>query len=53
MLYLKHHILTAYFAINTSAKDFPTLQRLIRLKKDLNGKENQLQDPTFALRGLL
>ncbi|MGH7376110.1 MAG: NAD(P)/FAD-dependent oxidoreductase [Candidatus Methylomirabilales bacterium] len=53
VLYLKHHILTAYFAINTSAKDFPTLQRLIRLKKDLSGKEDHLQDPALPLKGLL
>ena len=42
----------AYFAINTSAKDFPMLQRPIRGKKDLGGKETQLQDPTFPIKGL-
>jgi NADPH-dependent 2,4-dienoyl-CoA reductase/sulfur reductase-like enzyme len=53
VLYLKRHALTAYFAINTGAKEFPTLQRLIRTKKDLTGKEPQLQDPTVAMKGLL
>ncbi len=53
VLYLKQNVLRAYFAINTSSKEFPILQRLIRQKKDLAGKEAQLQDPTFALKGLL
>ena len=53
VLYLKQHVLTAYFAINTGSKEFPVLQRLIRLKKNLTGKEAQLQDPTFAIRALL
>jgi 3-phenylpropionate/trans-cinnamate dioxygenase ferredoxin reductase subunit len=53
VLYLKRHALTAYFAVNANSKDFPTLQRLIRHKKDLAGKELQLQDPTFAIKGLL
>jgi hypothetical protein len=53
VLYLKQHVLTAYFAINTSAKELAVLQRLIRQKRDLSGKEGQLQDPTFAIKGLL
>lgn len=53
VLYLKQHALTAYFAINTGAKEFPALQRLIRTKKDLTGKEAQLRDPTVAMKGLL
>ncbi|MBI3007205.1 MAG: FAD-dependent oxidoreductase [candidate division NC10 bacterium] len=53
VLYLKHQVLTAYFAINASSKEFPALQRLIRLKKDLTGKEAQLQDPTSAVKQLL
>jgi len=53
VLYLKQHVLVAYFAINTNYKEFPTLQRLIRTKKDLTGKEAELQDPTFAIKGLL
>ncbi|MBI3455354.1 MAG: FAD-dependent oxidoreductase [Candidatus Rokubacteria bacterium] len=52
VLYLKRHVLRAYFAINTGAKEFPALQRLIRQKKDLTGKEPQLQDPSFTLKGL-
>lgn len=53
VLYLKQNVLRAYFAINTSSKEFPILQRLIRHKKDLTGKGAHLQDPTFALKGLL
>jgi NADPH-dependent 2,4-dienoyl-CoA reductase/sulfur reductase-like enzyme len=53
VLYLKRHILTAYFAVNASSKEFPILQRLIRHKRDLAGKELQLQDPTYALKGLV
>jgi NADPH-dependent 2,4-dienoyl-CoA reductase/sulfur reductase-like enzyme len=53
VLYTKQNRLMAYFAINTSAKEFPVFQRLIRRKTDLTGKEAQLQDPTFAIKGLL
>lgn len=53
ILYLKQDVLVAYFAINTSSKEFPPLQRLIRGKKDLTGKEAQLQDRAFAIKGLL
>lgn len=53
VLYLKRHVLTAYFAVNASSKEFPILQRLIRHKRDLTGKELQLQDPTYAIKGLL
>ena len=53
VLYLKQKVLMAYFAINTSAKEYLTLQRLIRQKKDLTGKEAQLRDPTFAIKQLL
>lgn len=52
VLYLKEHVLKAYFAINAAAKDFPPLQRLIRSKKDLRGKEGQLQDPAVPLKNL-
>jgi NADPH-dependent 2,4-dienoyl-CoA reductase/sulfur reductase-like enzyme len=53
VLYLKERALRAYFAVNTSAKEFPALQRLIRRRADLAAKEAQLQDPQFALRSLL
>ena len=53
VIYLKRHILTAYFAVNASSKEFPILQHLIRHKRDLAGRELQLQDPTDALKGLL
>ena len=53
VLYLKERVLKAYFAVNTGSKEFPVLQRLIRLKKDLTGKEAHLQDPSAALKALL
>lgn len=53
ILYLKQKILTAYFAINTGSRDFPALQKLIRQKKNLTGKEAQLQDPAFPVKQLL
>ncbi len=52
VLYLKHGVLTAYFAMNTGAKDFPALQRLIRQKTHLSGKEDQLRDPTVPIKTL-
>jgi len=52
VLYLKQHVLTAYFTVNASAKDLPILQRLIRQKKDLTGKVSQLQDPALPLKSL-
>ncbi len=53
VLFFKENILTAYFAINTTAKDFLAFQRLIRSKKDLSGKEPQLQDTSVAVKALL
>ncbi len=53
MLYLKQHRLMAYFAINGNNKDLPPLQKLIKSKKDLAGRETDLQDPTVTLKGLL
>jgi len=52
-LYLKGGALTAYFSINTDAKEFPVYQRLIRRKKDLSASLDKLKDTTFNVRGLL
>ncbi len=52
VLYLKQQALRAYFAINASAKDFPFLQRLIGQKRNLAGKEAQLQDPAVPIKSL-
>lgn len=52
VLYLNQHVLRAYFAINTGSKEFPALQRLIRSRKDLTGKEAQLQDATVPIKSL-
>lgn len=53
VLFLKQKVLTAYFAVNTGAKDFLALQRLIRGKQDVSGKETQLQDPAVPVKSLL
>ncbi len=53
VLYLKGGVLTAYFSINTDAKEFPVYQRLIRRKKDLSGSLDKLKDTAFNVRGLL
>lgn len=53
VLYLKDHRLTAYFAINANNKELPSLQKLIKSKKNLSGKEAALQDQTVPLKSLL
>lgn len=53
ILYLTQHILTAYFAVNAAAKDFPPLQRAIKQHKDLGGKDPQLQDPSIPLKSII
>ena len=50
VLYLKQHALTAYFTVNASSKDLPILQRLIRQKTILSGKEPLLRDPSVPLK---
>lgn len=53
VLFLKDRVLRAYFAVNTGAKELPALQRLIRQKTDLSGKETRLQDPAVPIKTLL
>lgn len=53
LLYLKQKVLKAYFAVNTKSKEFPVFQRLIRQTKDLTGKDDELQDPTFPIKNLV
>lgn len=53
ILYLKTHALRAYFAVNTSPKEFPAFQQLIRRRQDLTSKEAHLQDPTRPIKALL
>jgi 3-phenylpropionate/trans-cinnamate dioxygenase ferredoxin reductase subunit len=53
ILYLKQQRLTAYFAINANNKDLPPLQKLIKTRQNLAGKESLLQDQTIPLRSLL
>ena len=53
VLYLRAGALKAYFAVNGDSTDLPILQRLIRTRKTLVGREAQLQDPAFAIKSLL
>ena len=53
VLYLEQSALRAYFAIGGDSRGLPILQRLIRARTTLVGREEQLQDPGFALDGLL
>ena len=53
VLYMKGGLLTAYFAINTEAREFSVFRRLILMKKDLTGRESELEDPATELRPLL
>jgi 3-phenylpropionate/trans-cinnamate dioxygenase ferredoxin reductase subunit len=52
VLYLQRQVLRAYFAVNAGSKELPTLQRLIKQRKDLSGKLEQLQDPAVAIKAL-
>ncbi|MPZ48308.1 MAG: NAD(P)-binding protein [Dehalococcoidia bacterium] len=53
VLYLKEDRLTAYFALNTPAREYGILRRFILTKKDIGGHKAELQDPSFELRSLL
>ncbi len=53
VLYLKEDRMTAYFSVNTPAREFPVFQRLIRRKKDLAGRHGDLRNPEFNVRELL
>jgi NADPH-dependent 2,4-dienoyl-CoA reductase/sulfur reductase-like enzyme len=52
ILYLKDDRLRAYLAVNTDSREFPKLQRLIRKKTTLAGKEGELTDAGFDLKSL-
>ena len=53
VFYLQENVLRAYFGINADFKELRTYQTLIRSKQDLSGREAQLQDPGFDVKGLL
>jgi 3-phenylpropionate/trans-cinnamate dioxygenase ferredoxin reductase component len=53
ILYLKEDRLSAFYGINTSDRDLGSLRRLIQTKRDLTGRDADLQNPEFNLRGLL
>jgi hypothetical protein len=50
---MKKGAVTAYFAVNTEAREFSSLRRLILAHKDLTGREADLTNREFNLRGLL
>ncbi|MGQ0812598.1 MAG: NAD(P)/FAD-dependent oxidoreductase [Nitrospiraceae bacterium] len=52
LLYLKQHALRAYFAVNANPKEFQPMQRLIRSRSNLNGKEALLRDPAAPIKTL-
>jgi NADPH-dependent 2,4-dienoyl-CoA reductase/sulfur reductase-like enzyme len=53
MLYLKNGRLSAFYAINASDRDLGSLRRLIQTKKDLSGRQADLQNPESNVRDLL
>ena len=53
VLYLKEDRMTAYFSVNTPAREFPVFQRLIRRKKDLADRLEDLRNTDFNVRQLL
>jgi 3-phenylpropionate/trans-cinnamate dioxygenase ferredoxin reductase subunit len=53
VLYLAAGVLTAYLAVNTKSREFPKLQKLIRRKTPLAGRESDLADPGFDLKTLI
>jgi NADPH-dependent 2,4-dienoyl-CoA reductase/sulfur reductase-like enzyme len=52
VLYLKSEVLRAYFAVNTDSREFPALQKLIRQKTPLYGRDVELTNPLFDLKSL-
>lgn len=52
-LYLAREALTAYLAVGTDSREFPALQKLIRRKTPLGGKDAELADPAFELKTLI
>ncbi len=52
-LYLTNDFLSAYLSVNTDSREFPQLQKLIRRKTYLAGRDGELADPAFDLKTLL
>jgi len=53
ILYLREGRLTAFFAVNASTRDLGSLRRLIQTRKDLAGREGELEDAGVNLRNLV
>jgi 3-phenylpropionate/trans-cinnamate dioxygenase ferredoxin reductase component len=53
IMYLKEGRLTSFFAVNTPAREYAVVRRLIQSKRQVAGREPELQDPTVNLRTLL
>ncbi len=53
LLYLRGGRLTAYYAVNYKRKQYLVLQKLIKARVNLSGREAQLQDPALDPAALL
>jgi 3-phenylpropionate/trans-cinnamate dioxygenase ferredoxin reductase subunit len=53
MMYLKGGTVTAFFAVNVPPREFAVVRQLIRQRKDVSGRESDLEDAAFNLRQLL
>jgi 3-phenylpropionate/trans-cinnamate dioxygenase ferredoxin reductase component len=53
LMYLKQDVITAFFAVNTPAREYSVIRRLIQKKKDVAGRKSELRDTGITLRKLL
>lgn len=53
LLYLKDERLSAYFAVNTSPKEFNALKKIIASKRKITEDKEKLTDPNFDVKDLV
>jgi len=53
IMYLRGGKVTAFYAINTPAREYSIVRRMIQKQTNLAGREAQLADPSVGLRSLL
>ena len=53
VLYLREGVMTAYFAVNTETREFSVARRLVRARKNVAGREADIDNPAFSLRELV
>lgn len=53
VLYLREGVMTAYFAVNTETREFSVARRLVRARKNVAGRETDIENPAFSLRELV